>query len=183
MRKYFIFNILCLFFLISCKNDSPKTAAELKPFFDVRGYFKSEIERLKGVKKVKKTVEVNGKREEKIVEITNWSVELAPFVSSDINRPAWLDKYLVKKNDLGNQVSRSEFYALADNLRTRYLLVTNDDSTETMTIEILNTVKTIATEAQAELKYDAHVGYQISTSQKLFGSADNMKVEVIFIKE
>ena len=96
MRKYFIFNILCLFFLISCKNDSPKTAAELKPFFDVRGYFKAEIERLKDVKKVKKTVEVNGKREEKIVEITNWNEELAPFISSDINRPAWLDKYRTK---------------------------------------------------------------------------------------
>ena len=90
MRKYFIFNILCLFFLTSCKIDSPKTAAELKPFFDVRGYFKTEIERLKGVKKVKKTVEVNGKREEKIVEITNWNEELgsaSEALPTDLSRP------------------------------------------------------------------------------------------------
>ena len=176
--------IICLSFLFNaCQNDTPQYKGQKTVFFDLKGYFKTEIERLKiDVKKVKKTVTLNGKSEEKVLENLNFEEELAPFIASDINRPAWSDNYMVKITPLGNHGSISEYYALKDHLKTRSIVVNDPMSKVDMTIDILNADETVATKAETRLHYDNHLGYSIFTIQKLMGSSDTVKVDVQFLQ-
>ena len=176
--------IICLSIALNaCQNETPQYSKPKTAFFDLKGYFKTEIERLKkDVKKVKKTVTLNGKSEEKVLENLNFEEELAPFVASDINRPAWSDYYMVKITPLGNQGSISEYYALKDHLKTRSIVVNEPMSRVDMTIDILNADETVATKAETRLRYDNHLGYSIFTIQKLMGSSDTVKVDVQFLQ-
>ncbi len=186
--KIIIFNLLAViglsFFLNACQNSPPQYKNGKTAFFDLKGYFKKEIERLKAdVKKVKKTVTLNGKSEEKILENVNFEEELAPFIASDINRPAWSDYYMMKITPLGNHGSISEYYALKDHLKTRSIVINDPMSMVDMTIDIVNADKTIATNAETHLSYDNHKGYTISTIQSLMGSSDTIKVDVTFLEK
>ena len=188
------FNLLILIglslFVSACKNEPPQYANGKTAFFDLKSYFKTEIARLKtDVKQVKKTVTVNGKSEEKILDSLNFEEELAPFIASDINRPAWSDYYMAKTTPLpnvsGSSISNngeiSEYYALKDHLKTRSIVV-NKSNTD-MKINILNADETIATKAETQLSYDNRTGYTISTIQKLMGSEDTVKVNVQFLQK
>jgi hypothetical protein len=102
MNKLYIIFLLLIF--SNCKNETPsrkdgmqaQNSKNTTPLFDLKGFLDNEIAtHLKDVKKVKKTVTVNGKTESKEVEIKDWKEELKPFFNSDINRPAWRDKYKV----------------------------------------------------------------------------------------
>ena len=66
--KIIIFNSLTViglsFFINACQNTPPQYKEDKTAFFDLKGYFKTEMGRLKTeVKKVKKTVTLNGKSE------------------------------------------------------------------------------------------------------------------------
>lgn len=174
--------IILLFVISACQNDTPQYNQPKESFFDLKNYFKSEIERLKKeVKTVKKTVTVNGKTEEKTLENINFEEELTPFIASDINRPAWSDFYLVKKEPIGNHGFRAEYYALKDHLKTRSIVVNNPMSMVDVKIDILNAEETVATRSETKLNYDNHRGYTISTVQKLMGAVDSIKVDVLFV--
>lgn len=169
------------FFLFACKNETPQYNGQKTAFFDLKGYFKTEIERLKKeVKKVQKTVTLNGKSEQKILENLNFEEELAPFIASDINRPAWSDYYLTKTQNSDNQGFRSEYYALKDHLKTRSIVVSKQNIGTT--IQILNADETVATKAETRLSYDNRMGYTISTIQKLMDIEDTVKVKVQFLE-
>ena len=113
----------------------------------------------------------------------NFEDELAPFIASDINRPAWSDNYMVKNTPLGNHGSILEYYALKDELKTRSIVVNDPMSMANVTIKIVNADKTLATNAETHLSYDNHKGYTISTIQALMGSSDTVKVEVKFLEK
>lgn len=190
MKLFFRNNYLNLLIIISlsislnaCQNEPPQYKGQKTTFFDLKGYFKTEIDRLKqDIKKVKKTVTLNGKSEEKVLENLNFEEELAPFIASDINRPAWSDYYMVKTTPLGNHGSISEYYALKDHLKTRSIVVNDPMSKVDITIDILNADETVATKAETRLHYDNHLGYSIFTIQKLMGSSDTVKVDVQFLQ-
>ena len=170
-----------LTFLFACKNETPQYNGQKTAFFDLKTYFKTEIERLKhDVKKVKKTVTVNGKSEEKTLENLNFEEELAPFIASDINRPAWSDYYMEKAQTFDNQGFRKEYYAQKDHLKTRSIVV--EKQTTGTSVQILNADETVATKSETKLSYDNLTGYTISTIQKLMGTVDTVKVNVQFLK-
>jgi hypothetical protein len=176
-----LFALLLVIFFTACKNDTPQYNGQKTTFFDLKSYFKTEIERLKKeVKTVKKTVTVNGKSEEKTLENLNFEEELAPFIASDINRPAWSDYYMEKSESLDNQGFRKEYYAQKDHLKTRSIVIDKDNGK--MAIQILNADETVATKSETHLSYDNRVGYTISTIQKLMGKADTIKVNVQFLQ-
>ncbi len=169
------------FFASACQNETPQYKNDKTAFFDLKSYFKTEIMRLKqDAKQVKKTVTVNGKSEEKMLNNLNFEEELAPFLASDINRPAWSDYYMPKTTPLSNNGEILEYYALKDHLKTRSIVIRK--SYNDMKIDILNAAETIATKAETQLSYDNRVGYTISTIQKLMGSSDTVKVNVKFLQ-
>lgn len=183
MRKFLILNIL-ITFLASCQTKDPAQSKDpKKTFFDVKGYFESEIKRLtEGGMTIEKTVTVNGKKETQVIEKPKFGEEFKMFIASDINRPAWSDKYFVKEIPRGNHGSQTEYWSKDKLLKTKKLIVYQMYGNVYTTIEILNSDKSVVTEADSYLFYDKNSGYKISTYQKLVGSVDSVNIEVKFLK-
>lgn len=183
MYKYLIINII-FFFLGSCQTkESSQNKAAIKPFYDVKGFFNGEIKRLtEGSMTIQKTVSVNGKKETQVIEKPNFEEELKMFIASDINRPAWTDKYFVKETPVGNHGFKYEYWSKDKNLRTKKIVVDEMYGNVNKTIEILNSDKSVVTETQAQLSYDINSGFRISTLQKLMGSVDSVSIDVVFLK-
>lgn len=85
---------LCISFLvamlaISC-NLKDKEKAGTKTYFDLEGYFKKEAIRLSKTNPIiNKTVLINGKEEQKNINIKNWEQEFKSFIDADINKASW----------------------------------------------------------------------------------------------
>lgn len=92
------------FMVFACQ---PKEEANQKPFYDLAGLVKSEVEYLQSTAtKVTKEVMINGKKEEINPETVDWTKELAFFTEADINKAAYLNSY--HKEELPS----SEIYTL-----------------------------------------------------------------------
>ena len=187
-------NCLAIGFLIilhSCQNATTQYQTGKTTFFDVKTYFKTEIERLqRDVRQVKKTVIVNGKAEEKTLDNVVFADELAPFVNSDINRPAWLDQYNALK------INGDQRYELKKDkqLKTKLLSVHFADEAErplpekngisfVNSIYVLNSESSAVTDYTQELKYNALEGYSIESRQKTALSGEEaVVVKVTFLK-
>ncbi len=181
MNKLFSAVALALLFA-ACggKTDTTKNL-ERAPFFDVKGFFQNEIKRLtEGGAKIEKTVTIGGKAETKIIEKADFAQELALFVTSDINKPAWRDKYRVEKT-AGR--SLESFFATDDDLKTKRIDIFRFPPNGVTQIQILNTDKSSITESQQSLDYDIGKGYSIETFQKFIGSdSSKTRIQVVFLK-
>ncbi len=183
MRKLLIFNIL-ITLTVSCQTkETSQSGTLIKPFYDIKGFFNDEIKRLtEGGMTIQKTVTVNGKTETQVIEKPNFEEEFKMFIASDINRPAWGDKYFVKETPVGNHGSKKEYWSKDKILRTKKVIVEEMYGNVNKTIEILNSDKSVVTETDAHLYYDINSGYRISTYQKLVGSVDSVSIDVKFLK-
>ena len=123
----FYFSIGAILLTSSCKNQNnlngPSNAFEVK-FFDLKGFINTEIGRLAKKDSFKKTVYINGASEEKKVQSLNLKNEMKPFLNSDINKPAWTDKYLTDSlfNEKQELISLT-YSALDSTLRTQSLSI------------------------------------------------------------
>lgn len=183
MRKFLILNILTTL-LVSCQTkNASDTKTDKKAFYDIKGYFEGETKRLtEGGMTIEKTVTINGKKETQTIEKPNFEEEFKMFIASDINRPAWSDKYFVKEVPVGNHGSQTEYWSKDNLLRTKKMIIYQMYGDIHKTIEILNSDKSVVTEADSYLFYDKNSGYKISTYQKLVGSVDSVNIEVKFLK-
>jgi hypothetical protein len=184
MFKIRIVGILLAFTLgiLSCENSGSNNASSDKTvaarFFDLKGFLKTEIATyLKPMAKIRKTVVVNGKSETQELSIADWEKELTLFFSSDINRPAWQDKYMVKENAEKNL---QEYYAQADNLKTRYLIA-DMRTPENPKLQVLNAEKTGVTSFETQLSYEKKRGFQLKTFQKMLGTTDSVSISIDFL--
>jgi hypothetical protein len=186
MNKLHIVFLLLLF--SNCKNETPQYSKNLTPLFDLKGFLDNEIAtHLKDVKKVKKTVTVNGKTETKEVVIKDWKEELKLFFNSDINRPAWRDKYFVtSQGNKENGDFKTDFTVVDNdlNLKTRYLGIAKSDILKYSEIKVWNYDQSVVSHSDTYLYYKRIVGqksqYHIITKQKLVSSLDSIKIEVEF---
>lgn len=180
--KKIVLALTAFVFFASCggKTDASK-AVDKTPFFDVKGFFSSEIKRLtEGRTKIEKTVTIGGKSETRTIEKADFEKELALFIASDINKPAWRDKYRIEKT-----VGRSleSFLAKDDDLKTKRLDIYRFPPNGVTQIKILNSDKSSVTESQQSLNYDIGTGYSIETFQQFLGSdSSKIKIDVTFVK-
>jgi hypothetical protein len=176
------FGLLVLFAFSACgdKTDATK-AVDKTPFFDVKGFFQNEIKRLtEGGVKIEKTVTVRGQSETKTMDKADFAEELALFVASDINKPAWSDKYRIEKT-AGR--SLESFFATDDDLKTKRIDIFRFPPNGVTQIQILNSDKSTITESQQSLDYDIGKGYSIETFQKFLGSdSSKTRIQVVFLK-
>ncbi|RVT99929.1 hypothetical protein EOD41_15945 [Mucilaginibacter limnophilus] len=92
-KKLSIISVLVISGLQSCK---PEIANKGNAYFDLKGYFKKEADRLSVSKpSVYKSASHNNIAQDKSIIITDWEGELALFSGSDINKPAWRGEYTV----------------------------------------------------------------------------------------
>jgi hypothetical protein len=201
MNKLYIIFLLLIF--SNCKEGAPQYLGNTTPLFDLKGFLDNEIAtHLKDVKTVKKTVTVNGKTETKEVAIKDWKEELKPFFDSDINRPAWMDKYSILNLDQFKNYDtvffKRQFNAIDKNLKTQRieiwfevaLKVRVDKSTDKIDtiaqmgypsqVSVFNTGNSAINKSYQLLSYNQS-GYTIISKQKLIGSnEDKVKIEVFF---
>lgn len=169
MRFLVGFTLLVLF-ILSCSDFSPsETKAELskKNYFDIVSFFEKEKERLSENEHFVKITSVNGISEKREVAQIDLEKELNIFSKSDINRPAWSDKYSVDSlfND-GDMLTALHYETLDAKLRTHEIRIEFKGG-EVSKIKIKNRAKTTIADNEQSLLYEPSLGYSIESRQKV----------------
>jgi hypothetical protein len=152
-------SILFLIFISSCSN--PEEMKTKTAFFDIKGFFESEVKRLTNRKStVNKSVRQNEQSEIKKNLSVDWANELALFIASDINKPAWKDSYKIS----GDSVHLS-YVAIDTNLRTRSVEIKIDQQGRTVFFKIKNITRSKLYESSEELTYIPDSIYTINKNQ------------------
>ncbi|UEG54698.1 hypothetical protein LLH06_06950 [Mucilaginibacter daejeonensis] len=115
--------LLCASGLVACRPDVHESTSENK-YFDLKGYVSADISRLaRRNAGVTKTVQHNRTgKQTKTISTINWEQELAPFVSSDINKPAWRQSYSTEQKG-----DSTVYTALQHELNTRRIVIHQQD--------------------------------------------------------
>ena len=150
-------------------------------FFDLKGYMSQQIDGLKTSKpRVKKRVSINGKNEEQILDNINFEEELAIFVNSDINKPAWSDKYEKDSSFSGGQLQNIRYIAKEENLKTQLMQVSFAGG-KVSKIELKNRASAAIVTAEETMIYTAGKGYSIIYKEiPVLAEAKNFSVEAVF---
>ncbi len=168
MLKYFIFSVLTVLSFSAC------VSTEINPpatngFFDLSDFMEKELtEKRNQVKKLQKTISLDGETETKRLEDFDLAIETELFTAADINKIAWLDRY---KAD-------SIFYKTGQLKTLVYTNITNDLRTKSLMIhyDIKNTVDSILVEQSStsvlaksvqNLHYFPASGYRIENQQDI----------------
>jgi len=175
--------------LVSGCGDVDNTSAHSiqKPFFDLRAYFQGQISGLTGTNGVRKRVSANGKTEEKTFADIDFGRELSMFLNSDINRPAWLDKYKIDTLRIENDSTRSKMIAYTtanEQLKTKDVKVYLDKNDVPVEIDISNVDKSAFSDWRQDMTYRAGRGYRISNDQHFIFSKDSkVTIDADFVKK
>ncbi|MBI5915039.1 MAG: hypothetical protein HY842_06650 [Bacteroidetes bacterium] len=175
--------IFMLTFLLSCQSGTKPGRKAEKSFFDLKAYFESETQRLANGNKAKKIVAVGNIKEEQVLDSINYRQELGIFSASDINRPAWSDKY--KTDSIFNdekELVRLDYTAADEKLKTRKISIDFEKQTVVGVFIENNTTSTIASSRQI-LAYRPATGYTIESHQDAALTNDQFfSIEVQFLK-
>lgn len=130
---------------------------------DLKAYFRKEIRRLeKTHPEVLKEVQLNQQKEIKTLRKLNWEQELALFLSSDINKPAYKGLYRMEKNGL-----EESYTATGPQLKTREIKLRRKPNGQIEKIEIINHSKNSLYSSDEHLEYYPDSLYQIVKRQKV----------------
>lgn len=164
---------ITLFILIGsggCSTSSNETnvISGSTPYFNLGAYFTSEITRLTEHKTtLDKKAALNGKSETQTLQSVDWEKELAIFTLSDINKPAWRDKYTADSSMQGQQLTIT-YNATDTDLRTQSInLVFEPNATVPKSVTIFNHADNLVYQLTENLNYQSATGYQIQTTQKV----------------
>ncbi len=134
-------------------------------FFDLRDFFQQEIRFLqKNQSSVNKIVQLNGQKSVLSAIAVSYSDELAPFANSDINKPSWKDKYQVDSILVDRHLKEIRYTAKDASLKTRELRIAFSES-GVKEVWIKNSIHSIISESDQELKYERSKGYFIKGRQ------------------
>ncbi|MBE9584410.1 hypothetical protein IM792_08120 [Mucilaginibacter sp. JRF] len=155
--RTFILSIAITSGFSECK---PDVAVNGEQYFDVKGYFGNEVDRLtQKHPHVKKTVKHNLESESHDLGISSWKDELGLFTGSDINKPAWRSSYSVTKR--GNTTI---YKAKLPELKTQSITVTNNGD-KVSSILIVNHTSNLLYTSTEKLNYYPDSAYHISKVQ------------------
>ena len=136
-------------------------------FFDLSDYFEAEMETLRTRnEQLQKTVRLNETEESKTINDVEWGREFAPFVSSDINRVALLDRYTADTTRTADDQLKIVYAARDSSLRTRRIGIWMEADAPTM-IRIENRTKNWITQSRQLLTYQPGAAYRIETTQRV----------------
>ena len=171
---------LLYFLIFAACDDSFTQSTEVgrKTFFDVKGYFNNEAQRLSSKGKARKIVATDGKQEERIIDCTDLAKELALFAEADINRPAWSDKYVADTvYSEQHELLHMQIVAVDETMKTARIEI---DYSNREISRILIENKSFSSMAYSSqfLVYEPKVGYSIESYQK-FSMRDDQKFQVI----
>ncbi len=169
MRLYIVFFGLAMFSLLACQEVTTpiKQSDKSAIFFDLKDFFQKEKARLEKINSFKKTVSINGISEEKEVATLNFDNELSIFIASDINRPAWSDKYKVDSIFTAQKkLSQITYSVLDESLKTKKITIDFQDNIA-VNIEIEKATDNAVAQSKQVLFYTVGKGYSIQSKQAL----------------
>lgn len=161
--------LLLLLFCLSACNKTERNVATVQKYFDLNGYFETEIRRLSAdTTRLKKTVAIDGSKETQnlLTKTVNWEKELAVFTASDLNKPAFFDAYRIDSIAKGD-TNIITYTALRTNLRTQYLALHALKRQAIERVTVKNQVSNPLYTLQETLIYQPHLGYSITSKQKV----------------
>lgn len=163
------------------KEDVGITNDAITSFFDLEAYFQKEIERLEEEDaSISKRIVLDGNQEQLNQDSIDFSDELSVFIKSDINRPAWSDKYQIDSIFEQNQLIGLHYEALSDRLKTRSIEIAFDKG-EVAEINIKNLLKAVIATTDQALQYKPQTGYWIHNKQEIaFSKPQELKIEGLF---
>lgn len=148
----------------SCtSSDTKPVSGSVDSYFSLEDFFLNETNRLtKLARSVDKTVSRNGRNEKRHVKIDDWKSELALFIDSDINKPAWQNSYRIDSTD------RSVIYTSTDpKLRTQKIIIEKQESGKVTHIAIDNRTGNMLYQTAEQLDYYPDSLYRISKRQQI----------------
>lgn len=165
-RNFIVLAVLLMVILASCAEPAKKPAGK---YTDIKGFFESEASRLRKKRAiVDKTVRRNEVSETKHGLSVNWKNELALFIESDINKPAWHDSYKVTGDS-----SSISYIALDNDLRTRSIEIHKGPDGRLLEISIINETKNNLYKSFESLKYITDSTYMINKTQDVLLLGNN----------
>ena len=167
-----LLSVFCLLDVFAACTPASQPVTPLAPFFDLTAFFEKEIQRLPALGPVEKTTTINGTTETRTVNDLDYRTELTPFISADINRPAWLDKYRVDSLVADGTLQKLTYTALEDDLFTRTLVIAFDGPAVD-SIYIEKGSELMIADTRRELVYRPDAGYTLRGTQKVVLASDN----------
>ena len=175
-----LYSAFCI--LLAACSSGDKKLNQL-PLFDLKKYFEFQISLLKQSNpKVQKLVIQNGQAESKDMQIADWSLELKPFLESDISKPALRSSYKVDTLDTSCPGCHIAYVAVdsSQSIRKVDLLSDNNNITE-ITIQ-KNTGSKLLQSTQS-LIWSVGKGYVISGKQTVsLGQENSYMIKASFLK-
>ncbi len=179
---HLVFSIALLAFA-GCSDTPVDVKLSEQLYFDLKGYFDSEVQRLAKFQKVKKTATVDGQQEERTIDSLNFEEELKIFSNADINRAAWSDKYEIDSVfNQQQQLVQLNYTSKDEDLRTKKISI-DFEANAVSKVFIENSTSSAVADTKQLLTYEPEVGYTIESHQKVSFTDDNtFLVEVRFLK-
>ena len=179
-KRFYRLALVTLLGLTACIDVPTNVAKHDLAFFDLKNYFNDEIKNLSQIKQAKKSVSINGVEEELIKDSLNFEEELSVFLSSDINRIAWIDKYKVDSLKINGQLQSITYSALDEKLKTQSLIISYKNE-GVDNISIKNNRSSLVSNSIQELEYRVGKGYSILSRQNTTMTNERLlKVKVQF---
>ena len=154
-----------------------------KFFFDLKGFFEKEASLLNEQKITAEKYLISEKDTQKLIlSSLNWEKEFAPFINSDINKPAWKGSYNVDSVLKDQKIQSVIYTSLEKNLPVKQIQIHfNNDNVSNVYIE--NATKNYVYNSGQILSYYAKKGFAIEGEQDIVLGKDlHYRVIVNFIE-
>ncbi|MEM8582731.1 MAG: hypothetical protein AAGF87_00610 [Bacteroidota bacterium] len=178
--------IVFLIFSTCAGSDSDSELETSGPFFDMKAYFQLQIDSLNATgTSIEKTITLNGETERHQMNDIDFAKELRLFQQSDINRPAWVDKYTTESYLMPGSSQQLTVYTATDStLSVQTLTTVAEPSGEIKSVAVRRKTGSVLSQGTQNLRYQPASGYQITSKQsaKVGGEIDT-QIEVTFIPE
>jgi len=166
--KPFTFYFLIFFFFSAC------VSTEINPpttngFFDLSDFMDKEIASKKNqVKKLRKTISLDGVTETKELKNFDFEKETELFRTADINKVAWLDRYETDSIFYKNgQLQQLVYQNITDDLRTKKMIIHFDTKNTIDSILIEQSGTSVLAKSVQNLLYLPGSGYRIENQQDI----------------
>jgi hypothetical protein len=174
-----------LFFLVAACGPGDRevdTAAASSPFFDLKGYFTAEIERLQREQPpAEKTATFDEDTESRRLDSLDYAAELRLFLNADISRPAWRDKYVTDSTfHADGALARIAYAAIDPRLKVREVIIDWEEG-QVARVRVHSYTKSFTAEIEQTLLYDPKEGYRIESRQNVaLAKPRHLRVETRF---
>lgn len=184
LKCIYPFTVICICFFSSCES-----AKGDKKFFDIPGYFESEIDSIKSnFTKVEKTYVYNGdtnRKELKVVDI-DWEKELAFFLECDINKPAYYPNMKEQSSTphaFNDSITKTEYETESKKLNIQFVEVVSKNE-KVLSILIRMSKSNLISNTSLEAFYEKDKKYSIQGVQQInnLGDKNTFFVEGKFTK-